>query len=178
MQANTTSRQAAMTSNTAPEAATIETAVRVVASIQVLGGLFGAGRALALYLGTGHPFSFVAMGAYVLSVICGAMLWQQTRAGFAASLLLQLAQIPWILTTHSAYAFASGIGLWLGGGEGGFVRDHAIVSWFHFGTLTGFGVSFDAGPWHYGVNVVAIAIAAFLIINWPSYKSRKSHRAH
>lgn len=175
MQAN--SRQAALTRTEAPEAATVETAIRVVASIQVLGGLFGVGRALALYLGTHHSFSMLAMGAYVLSVVCGAMLWQLSRAGFAASLILQLAQIPWILTSHSAYAFASGIGLWLGGGEDGFVRDHALVSWFHFGVLTGNGVSFDAGPWRYGVNVIAIAIVAFLITNWPSYKSRKTHRA-
>jgi hypothetical protein len=61
----------------------------------------------------------------------------------------------------------------LGAGEAGFVRDHTLVSWFHFGTVTGWGISSDGGPWHLGINLIAAAIAAFLISNWP--KSKRSH---
>jgi hypothetical protein len=151
-----------------------EWATRLVGAIEVLGGLFGAGLATALFIETRHPLTILAFLIYIANVVAGTMLWSQLKAGYTLSLALQIAQVPWILTAKASYALVCGAGVWLGAGQVGFVRDHTLLSWFHFGTITGWGISTDGGPWHLGINLIAAAMAAFLISNWPS--SRRPHQ--
>src|SRR4051812_43587340 len=96
-----------------------EWVLRGIAMIQILGGLFGAGRALALLIDTGHPFNIAAMVCYICGIAAGLLLWQETVTGFATSLIFQIAQVPWILTSQFAYAMVSGVGVWLGAGKAG-----------------------------------------------------------
>jgi hypothetical protein len=148
----------------------LEWAIRLIGVVQVLGGLFGAGRATALLIETHHPLNFLALAFYIFSVFAGILLCRGLLSGYVCSLALQIVQIPWILTSAIGYAFVSGAGLWLGAGREGFVRDSSMVSWFHFGNLTGWGIATGDASWHIGINLVALAVAAFLVSNWPKRK--------
>jgi hypothetical protein len=177
MQANSTSIQGRAPAGGIQQNIGAEWAARLVGAIEVFGGLFGAGLATALLIETRHPITILAFLIYIASVVAGTMLWGQSRAGHILSLVIQMIQIPWILTATVSYAFVSGAGVWLGAGQGGFVRDHTALSWFHFGPVTGWGLATGPAPWHIGINLVAVALCALLISNWPRNKSRLHHRS-
>ena len=144
---------------------------RAIALVEVIGGAVGIGLASQGLHSNAWFLALLVMLVYTWSVIAGVKLWRQRDGGWVHSIVVQVLQIPWIITPHLSYQFAVGCGAWLGFGSDGWVKSRALASRFDFSWATGFGPQFDNAPWHLAFNIVAIAAAAYLFWRYRQMKS-------
>jgi hypothetical protein len=138
---------------------------RLIAIVQIAGGLLGVGMVLygATHGGGLAPPVVLFLGLYFLSLIAGIGLWRKSAWAMALSILVQAAQILWIARPRFTYQFVSGLAGWVVFGQGAGVRTSGqLGSQFEWSVVEGFGLPVATEPSHVGVNVVALVIACWL----------------
>lgn len=125
---------------------------RGVALLEIIGGILGVVTALD-YLsnsaGIGVIICLLFAGFYGYSVLAGYWLWQNLAKGYRASVLLQLLQIPVLVSPLLTYEFVSGLMLRILIGTGGFDTSLNFGSQFTFELMpqnTGFSIGVNCVP--------------------------------
>jgi hypothetical protein len=136
--------------------------LRTVGIVQIAGGVLGLGAVAALMLQQMTNESLIAGGLYALSIVAGMLLCQQRPAGYWFSIVMQLIQIPWIVTSGVTFAFVSGLALHAGYGDARVSVNYSLTSMFYFGHA-GWGPASVTLVHGIGINLIPlIALAALL----------------
>lgn len=134
---------------------------RGIAILEIIGGIFGIITSLGYMNNTSGIwllFCLVFLGIYVYSVFAGYWLWKNYAKGYRASVLLQLIQIPVLVSPLLTYQFVSGLMFRFLLGTGGTGFD------FNFGSLWSLLFLSDSG-FSIGVNIIPLIIFFFLKSN-------------
>ena len=135
--------------------------VKVIAALEVAGGIFGvlvlgAGTLLSASAPSERLLRSLALPPFLLSLIAGLCLWQGARTGYRLSLLVQALQIPKFLIAGVAYRFVVPAELFVG--FQGLAR-------LAFGWYVGadFRITVNpGGTFLLGINLVALASFLYL----------------
>ena len=125
--------------------------------------VFGAGTLFGLTLGViagpeqTRPLEWIlGIPVMTLTIVAGVLLWRGTRAGLALSLGLQLFQILPVIIAHTAVRYVAGFHWTVGFGGPRIWKPWGLEGTF----IVLHDPSFPATM--FGLNVVALAIAAYL----------------
>jgi hypothetical protein len=137
---------------------------RAIALVEIVGGAIGVGLICTAMRAGGEGWFFLAlfMAVYIWSIVAGVKLWRERDCGWRHSIAIQLLQVPWIITARITYLFCSGPAAWFGFGSNGLANAHSLFSQFNVGWASGFGPEFDARPWQFSINLVALSAAVYL----------------
>ena len=128
---------------------------RGVALVEIIGGILGVVTALG-YLsnsaGIGVIICLLFVGLYGYSIVAGYWLWQNFAKGYRASVLLQLLQVPVLVSPLFTYEFVSGLMLRFLVGTGGFDTS------FNFGSQFTFLLMPQDAGFSIGVNCVPVVV--------------------
>lgn len=95
-----------------------KTLVRIIAALEMVGGVVGVGfvvwwlsaapvKALTILLAP------IPIGIYVFSLVAGVALWRGSPFGRRASIVVQLIQLPKIVSPQLIFMFSFGLDLWV-----------------------------------------------------------------
>lgn len=128
---------------------------RGVALVEIIGGILGVVTAFGYVnssAGFGVVICLVFVGLYGYSTVAGYWLWHNYAKGYHASIILQLLQIPVLVSPLLTYEFVSGLMMRFLVGIGGFDAS------FHFGSQFSFALLPQYGGLSVGVNCVPIVV--------------------
>jgi hypothetical protein len=144
---------------------------RIIAVVQVLGGLMGTVAAVGLIVRAGaggFAFGALFIALYLLSVVGGILLWRGRLLGYTLSIVVQALQVLHVETARFAWQFVVGLAGWLAwasdGVSDGVSVDYDIASRFQLMFASGFGPRFDEAGVHLGLNAVAGVVLVYLIV--------------
>ncbi len=133
--------------------------LKAIAIYQIVGGILGIALTTWVLFGgemvldqTALRISLFATGLYVFSILCGRMLFRNTRRGLILSIINQVLQVVYF--SVGAYGFQYVAGLRVGIGvdmiAGWILKFRLALSSFHFSLGT------DLGQKFIGINLVAL----------------------
>jgi hypothetical protein len=90
---------------------------RVIASLEIIGGLSGVAFTSWLLLtisldGLALLLAFFVLLVYLFSLVAGILLWREHRAGRTASIIVQIIQLPKIVSPQLIFIFCFGFDLY------------------------------------------------------------------
>ena len=135
-----------------------------VAGVQIVDGVCGLYFLLTRALPAIHTTreKILASGFTVLcilSIAAGILLWQSLSQGYRLSVLVQLAQLPVIVSARLAYDVGIGARAVFG-----VTRPFSFLLHFSFSGAMDVGFGTSSYVLTYGVNVVALALLIFLVV--------------
>src|SRR5687768_5313351 len=96
----------------------MKTWMRIIAVLEIIGGVFGIGLVIWLLLAT--PFDLfmllllpIPVGIYILSFVAGVGLWRGNSFGRKASIIVQAIQLPKVVCPLFTFIFSFGFDLWI-----------------------------------------------------------------
>lgn len=136
---------------------------RLVAALELVGGVWGLVRAAGMLIRTGYSNVGIVIAAIMAVIfgvflVAGARLWLGRSGGVALSILVQALQLPHIVTSAFGYLFGAPVSFAVGLAGSG----HPMFSGLWH---PGFGLSINSEvevAW-LGVNLVALAALVLLI---------------
>lgn len=143
-----------------------KTLLRGIGLYELLTGGFCAMQLTYVILlgGGGSLAALLLLALCILTAVAGQAPWNGRPNGARLSLIAQACQIPSLSIGWLRYWFAAGLGIWLHLGGDGIRLTHAFGSGYGLGWVSGFGPGSKSYPYALGVNLVALALAACLLI--------------
>jgi hypothetical protein len=95
-----------------------KTLVRIIAALEMVGGVAGVGL-VAWWLSAAPVNALtillapIPVGIYVLSLAAGVALWRGSPFGRRASIVVQLIQLPKLVSPQLIFMFSFGLDLWV-----------------------------------------------------------------
>jgi hypothetical protein len=140
--------------------------IKFIAALEIIGGIFGvAFTAWAALANRFQPGALILgqvyIGIDVLSLIAGLELWRGRPSGRTASIIVQIIQLPKIVSPAVVFLFSFGLDVW--------VRIVFGADWVHFGfdsrflafNLLGFYV--PSAAMDFGVSITAWVFLVILL---------------
>jgi hypothetical protein len=137
------------------------TLARFIAIYQLAGGLLGLGLCLKMIPALQQPSTstwvgiFLAALLYIFSILCGFLLFRQTRKAFNFSLVNQMLQVLSFGVSGLAYNYVAGLKLGVG--------VDFLESWYFKFRLSLSSFNFSYGA-HAGASFVTINLLALVLI--------------
>lgn len=138
--------------------------LRFIAALEMAGGALGSGFVLWALLanpldGLTALIALFVLAANALSFVAGVALWSGSRAGRVLSVIVQVIQLPKVVSVPVVFMFSFGLDVWVS-----IAQAAGQVAWgFHLIFLSSSQVYFNV-PVTYGLGGVSITSIVFLAV--------------
>jgi len=145
--------------------------IRIISALEIIGGVVGIGFVIFWLLVT--PANFLSLilapipiGIYILSLVAGITLWRGKPFGRKASIVVQVIQLPKIVSPLIIFMFSFGFDLWV---HILFSREFFNVGFqFRFLAFNQFFFYAQDAPFGLGVSLSAGIFLAMLLRHKPA----------
>lgn len=137
---------------------------RVIATLEMAGGALGFGFIAWMLLANPVDARTALVALFVLAVnalsfVAGVALWSGSRAGRVLSIIVQVIQLPKVVSASVIFMFSFGLDVWVSVAEAA-----GQMTWgIHFNLLGSSNLYFNA-PVTYGLAGVSLTAIAFLAV--------------
>jgi hypothetical protein len=147
-----------------------KTWMRVISVLEIIGGIGGVGSVIWWLLAA--PFDAfslllapIVVTIYILSVIAGVALWRGSAFGRKASIVVQIIQLPKIVSPLIIFMFSFGFDLW---GHILFAKGSSNLGFeFRFLAFNQLFINVQDAPFGLGVSLSAAIFLALLLRHKP-----------
>ena len=155
--------------------------LKIISVYEVLGGLVGVFvvlfSILPILVKRGyHPniiFLYFALVIFlilfVLSVLGGVLLWGNKNLGYLFSFIVQLFQIPYIITSSVVYLLVAGASI------APYISSRDMGFTFYIGGKFLFYMGHAVLGYRFGINLIALLFAISIFIAWKRFKLSHGH---
>jgi len=148
--------------------------IKFISLIQIIGGVLGiliSFQFLSLHI---LPISLLILIIFVLSIIAGIYLWQEKNIGYWLTYIVQVLQVPYVVTNIISYSIVSGLQLAFI-----IVSSSQILNLntnFWIGSNANFGIYNEVPFSALGFNIVPVIIILYLVNYQLKQKRQKEEK--
>ena len=151
--------------------------LKIVSIYEILGGMTGAAVILfsivpVLIKQSARPnilflyfIVVIFLLLFVLSILGGFFLWRNKGVGYLFSFIVQLIQIPYLVTSILVYTFIAGFSITP------YISSRGIGITFYLGGRFLFYVGHAVLGYRLGVNLLALFLAIWILVEWKRFQS-------
>ena len=150
--------------------------IKFISLIQIIGGILGILISFQFLILLLLPTNLFILLVFLLSLIAGIWLWQEKKLGYLLTYIVQILQVPYIVTNVISYSIVSGLQL-------AFIIEFSsqilnLNTRFWIGSNANFSI-FNEVPFSaLGFNIVPLIIILYLVNYQLKQKRQKEDKEY